>query len=109
MTQIVWCLLVIVGYSIIKRWKEEIFEKSSLRDEIRKQMKERDSRKESNQKDIEDALANLTLKEKQYAGAFYVYPSNVFMPSLQHRYTSNVDNHSLKAGFSPEEIFEIHG
>jgi NAD-dependent SIR2 family protein deacetylase len=44
-------------------------------------------------------MSNLNLKNDgldAFPGSFFVY-------------TSNVDNHSIKAGFHKNEVYEIHG
>eukprot|EP01114_Cavostelium_apophysatum_P001990 TRINITY_DN11742_c0_g1_i1.p1 TRINITY_DN11742_c0_g1~~TRINITY_DN11742_c0_g1_i1.p1 ORF type:complete len:362 (+),score=67.23 TRINITY_DN11742_c0_g1_i1:84-1169(+) len=68
------------GYDIIKRWKETRFANNKFSETFKKAWKERYN----------------YCTEDQIPGPFFIN-------------TSNVDNHSITAGFSDNEIDEIHG
>jgi len=67
------------GYQIVKNWKEKYFSNTEKADEFKKTWKER-----------------FTEKDANTPGPFFIY-------------TSNVDNHSITAGFEERELHEIHG
>lgn len=76
------------GYSILQRWKRTYFEKSKVSNKIRRYLR----------KNTTDETANNKLSPyvvENFAGAFFVY-------------TSNVDAHSYDY-FDPSEVYECHG
>lgn len=88
------------GYDIVKKWKEQFFADKSCKKQIQEQIKNRStSQYVSKDVTLEEQMSKLNLKTDPidaYPGAFFVY-------------TSNVDNHSIKTGFNPNEVYEIHG
>eukprot|EP01115_Flamella_aegyptia_P000351 TRINITY_DN104_c0_g1_i1.p1 TRINITY_DN104_c0_g1~~TRINITY_DN104_c0_g1_i1.p1 ORF type:complete len:379 (+),score=90.17 TRINITY_DN104_c0_g1_i1:117-1253(+) len=92
------------GYHIIRRWKEKFFHSETesaklLQSILQSSTKSQKSNKNSTvEEELEVLLEKLSIdKEKSKApGPFYIY-------------TSNVDHHSIKAGFGQHEIYEIHG
>jgi len=67
------------GYDIVKSWKEKFFSKTEVANDFKKNWKER-----------------FNEKDERTPGPFFIY-------------TSNVDNHSITAGFEEHELHEIHG
>eukprot|EP01089_Gocevia_fonbrunei_P004257 TRINITY_DN1427_c0_g1_i1.p1 TRINITY_DN1427_c0_g1~~TRINITY_DN1427_c0_g1_i1.p1 ORF type:complete len:405 (-),score=66.67 TRINITY_DN1427_c0_g1_i1:11-1225(-) len=97
------------GYTILQKWKESYFNSSNVAKQVITQQEKRISQMTSawNIGHYRNMVPN---SPKQYSSTFY--SSHHIESNLAGGFfivTSNVDSHSRKSGFNPNEIYEIHG
>jgi len=124
-----------LGYQIVRRWKEHWFTAAADGDKRKKRIYQLLCEREKHYaekifiegevQDAEEPFETLGVDENGLHTLFYSLEQNTeYSQSEQMRteqqpvqplgrpffiFTSNVDGHHQKAGFSPSEVYEIHG